>query len=64
MTGSGFTEGIYQPLHVPDDPEPEPVPLQAYFHAEGAPPSRNVLPPRVRSAAVEIIRRRARGPHG
>lgn len=63
MTDSGFDEGIYQPLHVEDDPEPKPVPLQAYFHAESAPPSRHVLPPRVRSAAVQIIRRKARGPN-
>lgn len=41
MTDPKFDEGIYQPLHVEDDPEPAPVPLEAHFHADTAPASRN-----------------------
>jgi hypothetical protein len=35
-----FPEGVFQPVHVEDDPEPQPVPLQQYFFEESAPPSR------------------------
>lgn len=57
----GFGEGIIKPVHVPDDPVPQPVPLQAYFAQEMAPASRNLSPPE-RCIAVQVTRRRARGP--
>lgn len=37
---SPVPEDIPQAVHVPDDPEPQPVPLHAYFAAEMAPGSR------------------------
>lgn len=48
-------EMIIQPMHVPDDPVPEPVPLQSYFYQEMAPRSRTSAP-REPVAAVSVCR--------
>ena len=63
MKDPRYAENIFRPVHVPDNPEPKPVPLQAYFGQEMAPASRKTED-RERCIAVQVIRRRARGPHG
>lgn len=63
MPDPRFTESIFRPVHVPDNPEPQPVPLQAYFSQEMAPASRR-NEGKERCIAVYVDRRIARGPHG
>lgn len=52
---SNFTDGIFRPVHVPDNPEPQPVPLQDYFYQEMAPRSRTAAP-REPVIAVSVCR--------
>jgi hypothetical protein len=54
-----FPEGMFQPLHVEDNPEPQPVPLQQYFFEETPAPSRRNIK-RMRPITRHIVRRRAR----
>jgi hypothetical protein len=57
-----FDEGIYQPVHIEDDPQPQQVPLEAYFHQETAPASRN-YPGHQHSIAVSRCRFNGAGEH-
>jgi len=50
-------EAIIRPLHVPDNPVPEPVPLQEYFFSEMAPASRTPAPQEP-VAAISVCRYR------
>jgi hypothetical protein len=54
-----FPEGIFTPLHVEDDPEPQPVPLQKYFWEETAAPSRRTIKT-MRPITRNITRHKAR----
>jgi hypothetical protein len=57
-----FNEGIFQPVHVEDDPDPEPVPLQQYFFEETARPSRRAVKPS-RPITRHVCRFDERGRH-
>lgn len=59
MNKPTFPEGMFQPLHVPDNPEPQPVPLQRYFFEETGPPGRRNIKP-MRPITRHVERRHAR----
>jgi hypothetical protein len=63
MPSPRFSENIFRPVRVPDNPEPQQVPLQEFFRQEMAPSSRQG-PGKGRCAAVQVTRYRARGPRG